>query len=286
MASSPCGLFTNEVFVDTNGDYVGEFQIGDGPAGPFGWVNCMSLFDDETFYFGLFDAFKEPACALTEFGRNVYVPVDGVFGVQAARTVADASGPAGLEAVAAMEVDLNGAAGQHLAWAGPQVIDGSGDWVLVGELNTTTGWNPTPDDTWIFSCWAKTVPDGDGVDVAGATLDFTIGVEGFGESSVTAEPPLVLSDEWQFYQAVFNGLADPTGPWCWPIIRFSGDILKNVVTYERIYEVDPVNHTTSTVTLQAYAAKGRVHIKCPHLYQAAGPGVSTGNWIDNFHGHG
>lgn len=285
-ATSPCGLFQNEVFVDSNGVYVGEFQIGDGPAGPFGWVICAGLADPEFMFQGIFDAFESPACAITETGRSVYVPIPGIFGVQAARTVADASGPPGLEAVAAMEVDLSGAPEQHLIWAGAQVVDPvTGAWISSGEIDSTTGWNPTPSDTWIFSCWAKVVPDDGDVDISGATLDFTVSAEGSGESVITTNPPLVLSDDWQFYQVAFNGLSSPTGPWCWPVIRFgNATILKRIVSYEKFYVTNSPNPGDGLLlTLQGYYPNGRVRIKCPHLYQLD---VFIGNWIDSFHGHG
>lgn len=266
-----CGLFDSEVFVDENGVYVGDFSYTDGPGGPFGWVHCMGFCEDPAFFFGVFDYFAPPTpCNCREL---VAIPVGFSFGCGPIYTVADASGPLGLEAMAAMEVNLPGSPDSRIGWAGPQVVDADGNWVY-GVLGGSTGWKPLADETWVFQCWAKIVPDENGVEIADANLRFEVAPEGFGNTPVNGDE-LALTTDWQFFQTTFAGGFFPDTAWYWPLIGFTGAIE---------HQISYTGHFFNTpVPLHGYAPYGRVHIKCAHLYKLHG---GKGNWIDSFHGHG
>lgn len=280
---SACGLFPGEIFADENGDYVGELDIGDGPGGPFGWVRCLAVAECDKGIFGLFRSFQTPPCNnCIGQPHSLGIHVGFGFGIQDLRTVADASGPTGLEAVDAMQCDLPGSEESFIGWAGAQVLDGSGQW-QTGILDGDTGWHPKNGEKWVFQCWAKAIPDDDGVTVDGGTakLSFSFALETATAAAPTAlSDSLTLSGDWQFFQTIFNwsfgDIPSGTHPWVWPLIGFAGTELKNVVAYD-------VDWFGSLVHLHGYAPRGRVLIKCAHLYPLITPG---GNWIDNFHGHG
>lgn len=267
MPTSPCGLFDSEVFVDREATYVGDFSYADGPGGPFGWVACQN-FCESNFFFGIFNSFKPPYCfCLTYVGTGVPF----AFGVDSAVTVVDSSGPTGLESSPAMKVNLPGAADTYIAWAGTQVVDETtGAW-KTGVLNASTGWDPQAGETWIFSCWAKSVPDINSVTADDINMNFSIAVPGLAPSDIGDS--LLLTDEWQFYSFMFDGGLGGGG-FKWPLINFNAPA--NVVAYTGHFFDTPVD-------LMGYDDYGSVLIKCAHLYQPAPP---TSNWAATFHGHG
>lgn len=271
MTDNPCGLFDGEVFADVDGTYVGDFSVGDGPGGPFGWVACMSYADPAT-WFGCFRSFSHLyRCA--EGKPRVAIGVPFAFGAGSAYTVADSSGPAGLEAMPAMRVDLPGSPTCYVGWAGAQVVDALGEW-QYGLLDGDTGWDPPSDQEWLFSCYAKVVPDANDVTVTGAKLRFDVSPNGFGTGSPTGDS-LTLTDEWQFFSTTFFGGFIPSSSFYWPLIGFFGDIENRGDDTCRFFD-DDIHITT-------YLPYGSVLIKCAHLYPPVVPG---GNWIDSFHGHG
>ena len=271
--AGPCCLFAAEVFADDDGSYVGDFAYGDGPGGPFGWVACMAGCDPLS-WFACFRSFTRDypcGCDLPYVG--MHVPFAN--GAGKAYTVADSSGPPGLEALPAMRVDLPGAPDVFVGWVGSQVIDpATGAW-RTGTLDGDTGWQPVDGELWCFQCWAKVVPDKNDVEVEGARLAFAVAPEGFSAGSPTSDA-LDLTTEWQFYQTFFSGPFFPSGPWNWPLIAFSGDI-ENV-------QPDFCTFFNDRIDIVTYHPLGSVLIKCAHLYKPAGG--AGGNWIDNFHGGG
>lgn len=269
--ASPCGLFTGEVFADSDGTYLGDFPYTDGPGGPFGWVACMANCDPLSF-FGCYRSFTfDYRCGCGKPYTGIHVPF--AFGAGAAYTVADASGPPGLEALPAMRVDLPGSPDCLVGWAGSQVVDpATGAW-RTGTLDDSTGWNPPADETWVFQCWAKIVPDANDVVVAGAKLSFAVAPEGFGSGAPTTDQ-LELTTDWQFFQTIFPGGFFPSSSFYWPLIVFSN--VKNS-------QPDTCSFFGTVIAIHTYHPLGSVLIKCAHLYPLVTPG---GNWIDSFHGHG
>lgn len=271
MPDNPCLLFVGEVFADDDGTYVGDFEYGDGPGGPFGWVGCTANCDPLS-WFACFRSFTRDyrcGCDLPYVG--IHVPF--AFGAGSVYTVADASGPPGLEAKPAMRVDLPGSPDCLIGWAGSQVVDpATGAW-RYGTLDGDTGWNPddAPSETWVFSCWAKVVPDANDVTVSGATLAFNIAPEGFSNGDPSGDS-LTLTDEWQFFATTFNGGFFPAGQWYWPLVRFAGAI-KNV-------QDDFCTFFNDHIPIRTYHPLGSVLIKCAHLY----PLIHHSNWADDWVG--
>ena len=269
MAVSACGEFLGEVFVDEDGRYVGDFAIGDGPGGPFGFVCCMSFCDPMSF-FACFRSFSRSYKCECGFPYTA-IGVPFAFGVGNAYTVDDPSGPPGLEAIPAMRVDLPGSPDCYLGWAGAQVIDDvTGAW-NYGTLDGSTGWDPAADETWLFSCWAR---HADATPIDGATLSFAVAPNGFGPGAPTVDA-LDLTTDWQFFSTTFNGGFFPSSSFYWPLIHFAGAI-ENV-------GADHCDFFGTRIDINTYQPKGSVLIKCAHLYPPITPG---GNWIDSFHGHG
>lgn len=254
------------MFVDSDGTYVGDFSYGDGPGGPFGWISCMSFTD----LFGCFRYFD-----LTYRCRGqvrIHVPFE--FGAGAAYTVEDTSGPPGLEAMPAMRIDHPGCGGCHVGWAGPQVVDeATGEWA-TGLLDGSTGWDPPSDELWAFSCWAKVVPDLNGITVDDMDLRFDVAPEGFGAGS-PAPDHITLTDDWQFFYVTFFGGFVPSAAWFWPLIHLARP--QN--------QTDDTCHFFSDLHINTWHHKGSVLIKCAHLYPVTAV-ASGGNWIDSFHGRG
>lgn len=270
--TSLCSEFLGEVFADEDGTYMGDFSYADGPGGPFGWISCMSFCDPMSF-FACFRSFSRSyRCECGDAFLGIAVPF--AFGVGNAYTVSDSSGPTGLESVPAMRVDLPGSPDCYLGWAGHQVVDDTtGAW-NTGVLTGSTGWNPAADETWLFSCWAKVIPDANSVDVSGATLQFAVAPYGFGPGFPTIDA-LDLTTDWQFFQTTFNGGFFPSSSFYWPLIYFNG-------TIENI-GADHCDFFGTRIPIDTYQPYGSVLIKCAHLYPPVTPG---GNWIDSFHGHG
>lgn len=272
MPDNPCGLFVGEVFADDDATYVGDFEYGDGPGGPFGWVACMANCDPLSFFacFRYFTRDYKCGCGLPYTG--IHVPF--AFGAGHAYTVADSSGPTGLETKPAMRVDLPGSPDCLIGWAGSQVVDPATGLWRTGTLDGSTGWKPLADETWVFSCWAKVVPDVNGVEVAGAKLGFNVAPEGFSNGSPTIDE-LDLTTDWQFYQTIFNGGFFPDAAFYWPLIRFAGALVNE--------QDDFCTFFNDRIAIRTYHPLGSVLIKCAHLYPLITPG---GNWIDSFHGRG
>lgn len=270
-----CGVFDREALVDEDGIYIGNPGLGDGPGGPYGWVSCTSYCEN---IHGLLRSFEFTPCPCDIGGglRLPAAPIPFSFGVQHLSSVVDTSGPPGLEGMLAMQLDSTGAGGGLATWMGTQVYDGS-DWVYGG-LGGDTGWRPAFGELWVFQCWTKAIPDDDGFVMNGGSH---IGFHGTlpGLSDTVLVPGEPINDTWTFFQGIFawpyHGTAPGDASWGIPSINIGGDELVRSEDYTQSF----FGHD---FTLNGFVPKGRMLIKCPHLYPYVAQELHV--WANDFAG--
>jgi len=266
---SACGEFVGEVFLGADSEYVGGFDDGADTFGnPYGWVHCMA--DCEPASSPFRDFYVTP-CACGSGDPNP--PRAGIpfeFSTQLLTVVTDTSGPTGLEAEPALQIDGSGATNAAFAWVGPQHRDpDTGDYKLgLLDNDPDTGWYPQDGESWTFECWAKVVPDYEGFTPAATDLGFTAAKAGF--STGTVDERTAISDtEWTFVHKVFDWIGGDTGPgettaFVFPVLEIHGS------DWNR-RENRTIDVAGTPVTVEFYIARGRLLVKCAHLYPT-GPG--------------
>lgn len=295
--ASACGEYVGEALVSDSGAYLGDFTGGTAIDAPLGWSRSMA------FAWGSYRPYCPSAhrtfqcCALPDWimapwwdppwlidGCNIIfqprVPLSMPFGstytgLLNGSVFDDDSGPAGLEGVPAIELDLAGSGHGSLAFIGEQASLHSG----FSEDDYATAWMPEIGSQWVWQAWAKIVPDSNGYSIPDGHLQF-----GYGRMNTAVLLPHSpadddLTDDWKFFQAVFTVI-----PWlsdahpAIPYITFRSE--------DAVYrETRLIEMYCKEFAMTKWAPKGRVRVKCAHLYPL-GAAVAGGNWCDNFHGHG
>lgn len=270
-----CGVFDGEVFVDDSGTYIGNAGLGDGPGGPYGWVNCAAYCENKGGIFGLFRSFKDPPCSCFSGTRGTRVGIPYSFGGQSLTSVVDTSGPPGLEGMLAMQIDLPGTGESIFTWAGTQVYDETTGWA-TGLINGNPGWRPSNDEMWVVQFWVKAVPDDDGFLMSDSHITFCGAPRGYPE--IGQAPRVPITDEWTFTQQIFAAnvsLFGSTPDWTWPVFNVAGTELERSEDY-------PEPWFGGFVTLNGFVPKGRLLMKCPHLYPYVPPDLHV--WANHYAG--
>jgi len=266
---SACGTQPGEVFIGASAEYLGAFdQPADTFGDPLGWVHCMS--DCEPSGSAFRDFYVTP-CACGPGDPNP--PRAGIpfeFSTQRLTAVIDTSGPTGLEAELALQIDGSGVTNAAVAWVGSQMYDYETDEWKIGLLdnNPDTGWYPKEGESWTFQCWAKVVPDYEDFVPADTELGFTAAKATFSTGTVD-ERTTISSDDWTFVDKVFDWIGGDTGPgetcpFVFPVLEIHGS------DWTR-REDRTIIVSGSPLTTMFYIERGRLLIKCAHLFPTIPP---------------
>lgn len=294
MPVSACGEYEGEVIVGNDGTYLGDFDHGMAIDAPLGFSRSASdsrgIYISPTVNCGdwVSSPFWRPpyltdSCVpLSTYplpGPQPRVPIRGgagFFGTLNGQIVADSSGPTGLEDMPAVEIDFCGSGSGYLSFIGETASQKAGE----DPADYTDLWNPAFASRWVIQCWAKPVDDGNGYVMSDASMKL-----GYGrlEAAIFNAPiaDAALDTDWKFFQTPFaTSDSYPDKP-AIPAFGATGGSLFNNEGHSVIYAgVD--------YTLKKMTPKGRLRLKCLHLYPEGATPISssTGNWCDSFHGHG
>lgn len=266
MTLIPPVIHEGEVFVDGDGNYIGDFSAGEGISGPLGfthanWINTEGMFIFQHYW-------ENPS----DHTNSSLAPTWFELPTQAAHVIDDVSGPPGKESQKACKLIMAGTQG-YLGWVGAVASQRVG-YPTPAEI----GWNPDFDSQWVAEGWFRAVPDQayDGLNIGGAETTYGYSCEGFdfgfaatmyefGSSYMPGK--IQLSQDWQHQYVVFD----------WRFSNSSGAGVPMFGTYDDrfIYEeTRTFDYLGLPATQTRYAPRYEIHMKEVHLYPYNAPVVT------------
>jgi hypothetical protein len=186
------------------------------------------------------------------------------------RTVADSSGPDGLEDCPAMEIDFSGSGLEGATFIGEGGgLDGtSPPNGYTNGTRSTTGWSITEGSCWVERFWVKAVPDNDGFTCTGYDIRTNVGFWPFPfhTTVIDGDRELILNGDWQEFYFVWQATGwlgafpDPMLNAPWAILTFAQNPMSPECPEGR----------------PAWQRKGRVHVKQVHIYPCD---LTSGVWV-------